>query len=175
MAGARSRILRAVVLATVIGVLAGIRGAEPSSAASATSPILVVVSSASANPFGRYLGEVLRAEGINSFQIEALSDVNSTLLAAFPLVILTEMPLSSGQATMFSSYVSGGGTLIGLRPDPQLAAVFGLATAAGTNSDGYVKVNPSHPAGAGIATETLQFHGTADHYTLAGGTQVATL
>jgi hypothetical protein len=71
--------------------------------------------------------------------------------------------------------VQGGGSLIAMRPDPQLAAVFGLQKASGTTSEGYLLVNASNPISSGITNQTLQFHGTADNYTLNGGTSLATM
>src|SRR5207244_4160451 len=62
-----------------------------------------------------------------------------------------------------------------MRPDPQLAAVFGLTPAAGTTLEGYIKVNPADPVTAAIASETMQFHGVADNYTVNGATVLATL
>jgi hypothetical protein len=141
----------------------------------ASEPILVVLNSSASSPFGPYLTEILRAEGITAFQTEQLTNLTSTYLASFPTVILTSTTLSAAQATLFTAYVSGGGTLIALRPDPQLAPVFGLTPATGTTADGYILVNAASPVGSGIASQTLQFHGTADHYTLNGATVVATI
>ncbi|HYW87424.1 MAG TPA: fibronectin type III domain-containing protein, partial [Chloroflexota bacterium] len=141
-----------------------------------TNPILVVVDPTSPGPFGAYLGEILRAEGINSFQTTAPSNVTAAYLANFPMVILPRTAtLTSAQVTMYSNYVSAGGTLLALRPDPQLASVFGLTAAAGTTSDGYLLVNSTNPVSAGITNQTLQFHGIADQYTLSGATSLATL
>src|SRR5262249_24937727 len=128
------------------------------------SPILLVVDPASTNPFGNYIGEVLRAEGHNAFQVEAPSNLTSPYLASFPYVILTQMTLTSSQASMYNGYVSNGGTLIAMRPDAQLASVFGLTVAGGTTSEGYVLPSATNPVSAGIAQQTLQFHGAADNY-----------
>ena len=46
---------------------------------------------------------------------------------------------------------------------------------ASTLADAYLQVNTSTDPGAGIVGETMQFHGTADLYTLSGATPVATL
>src|SRR5580765_5069470 len=63
----------------------------------ATPPILVVVNTGAANPFGGYLAEILRAEGINSFQVAQLSATTSSSLANFSLVVLAETPLTVSQ------------------------------------------------------------------------------
>ena len=81
---------------------------EQASADAATIPILVVVNgSYSSNRFGNYLGEILRAEGLNAYVQLDLSQVNLTELQGHSLTILAETTLTSGQATMFSDYVNG--------------------------------------------------------------------
>ena len=44
-----------------------------------------------------------------------------------------------------------------------------------TLANAYLKVDGSRAPGAGIVTDTIQFHGTADRYGLNGATSVATL
>jgi hypothetical protein len=139
------------------------------------NPILLIVDPASSNPFGNYIGEILRAEGINSFQTEAPTNVTGSYLASFPVVILAQASLSASQATLYTNYASQGGTLIAMRPDAQLAPVFGLTRAAGTTSEGYVLANSTNPVASGIANQTMQFHGAADNYNVSGATVVATL
>jgi hypothetical protein len=39
------------------------------------------------------------------------------LLSNFDVVVLGETPLSAGQVTMLSNWVSSGGNLIAMRPD----------------------------------------------------------
>src|SRR5262249_21813338 len=97
-------------------------------------------------------------------------------LSNFPLVILSDMALSSTQAGMFSSYASGGGSLIAMHPDQQLAATFGVSPLEGGAADGYILPNPSHAVSVGITPQTLQCHGPATACSLLNGTaQVATL
>jgi len=64
----------------------------------AASPILLLISEGSDNPFGLYLSEILRAEGLNCFQVAALSAVNSAPLDWYDLVVLAEGPLNNSQA-----------------------------------------------------------------------------
>ena len=136
-------------------------------------PILVI--GTATNPFTRYPAEILRAEGLNSFTATDISAVDATLLAAHDVVVLGEMSLSPAQVTMFADWVTAGGNLIALRPDKQLAGLLGLADAATTLSEGYLLVDTASGPGAGIVGQTMQFHGTADAYTLAGATALATL
>ena len=89
-------------------------------------PILVLETP---TEFGRYTGEILRAEGFNEFQVASpsASEVTLTYLNQFDVVILTETKLSSAQRDLIGSYVEAGGNLIAFRPDKQLAPVFGIS------------------------------------------------
>jgi hypothetical protein len=62
-----------------------------------------------------------------------------------------------------------------MRPDAQLDGLLGIAPASGSVLDGYVGVNTAQEAAAGITSQTMQFHGTADRYNLSGASTVATL
>ncbi len=135
-------------------------------------PVLVV--SNAANPFSRYPVELLRAEGFNLFAARELSTVTATILNSYDVVVLGETALTATQVTMFTTWVNAGGTLIAMRPSKLLASLLGLTDAAATLSNQYMKVNNTG-AGVGIVSETMQFHGTADLYTLNGATAIATL
>ncbi len=141
----------------------------------ASNPILAVVNSASPNPLGPYLIEILKAEGFNEVQQADLSTVNPSFLQSFDVVLLAETPLTATQASMFNSYVTGGGNLIAMRPDPQLNATLGITSTGTITSEGYIKIDTSKAPGAGIYSNTMQFHGDADNYTLNGATAAATL
>ena len=91
------------------------------------------------------------------------------------MVILGEMALTSAQVTMLSDWVTAGGNLIAMRPDKQLGGLLGLTDAGATLSNAYLRVNTATAPGAGIVDQTMQFHGTADRYTLNGATTIATL
>lgn len=68
-----------------------------------------------------------------------------------------------------------GGNLVVMRPVARLAPLLGLEQVAGQISDGYLQIDANHPVGRGIATESLQFHGPANLYRLAGATALAWL
>src|SRR5512136_1416998 len=91
---------------------------------SSTAPILLIVNSSATDKFGAYLGEILRAEGLNAFDQIELSDLTAAQLAQYDLAILAQTPLSSAQANMLNTYVSGGGALLAMRPDPQITGLF---------------------------------------------------
>ncbi|MFF7457470.1 Ig-like domain-containing protein [Kitasatospora sp. NPDC008115] len=136
-------------------------------------PVLLVTSQA--NPYTRYLAEILKAEGLNAYRQVDISAVTGTVLASADVVLLGEMPLTAAQANLFSTWTNGGGRLVAMRPDKQLAPLFGLTPAAGTRADAYLKVDTGAAPGTGITGATMGYHGAADLYALNGATAVATL
>ena len=136
-------------------------------------PILVVTTSTS--PIGKYYAEILRTEGFQNFAVADVASVDATTLAPYDVVVLSKMTLTASQVTLLSNWVSGGGNLIAIAPDPQLAGLLGLGASSGTLADGYLRVDTSRAPGNGIYENTMQFHGSATRYALAGATAVATL
>ncbi len=136
-------------------------------------PILVLASAS--NPFSRYYSEILRAEGLNAFTVTDVSNLSAGLLAGYDVVILGSFPLTANQVSVLATWVNGGGNLIAMRPDKQLASLLGLTDAGTTLSDAYLLVDTATGPGSGIVNETIQFHGTADRYTLNGAARIATL
>jgi hypothetical protein len=137
-------------------------------------PILVVADSG--DPFGRYDAENLRAEGLNEFAVTDKANLNATTLGAYQVVVLAHTTsLSAEQVTTLNDWVQGGGNLVAMRPDKQLAGLLGLADVGGTVANGYVKVDTGSGPGAGITAATMQFHGTADRYALNGASSIAAL
>ncbi|MCV9967615.1 Ig-like domain-containing protein [Pararhizobium sp. BT-229] len=131
-------------------------------------PVLIVHSGAL--PFSKYYSEILRAEGIGSFESMDLSHVTAELLGRFNLVLLGEMPLSEAQAAMFSRWAYTGGDLIAMRPDKKLAGLLGLEGQAASLNEGYLLIDTATAPGHGIVGETIQYHGAADLYALTEGT-----
>ena len=136
-------------------------------------PVLLV--GGSSNPFSLYNSEILRAEGLNVFDSADVSSLTPALLGNYSVLVLGQVPLTSTQVTTITNWVNTGGRLIALRPDKQLAGLLGLADTGNTLSEGYLLVNTASAPGAGIVGQSIQFHGTADLYTLNGATAVATL
>jgi hypothetical protein len=137
-------------------------------------PILVV--SDSGDAFGRYNAEILRAEGLNEFAVTDKANLSAATLGGYQVVVLAHTTsLSAAQVTTLNDWVQGGGNLIAMRPDKQLAGLLGLADAGGTLDNGYVKVETGSGPGAGITAATMQFHGTSDRYALNGATSIAAL
>jgi hypothetical protein len=136
---------------------------------------LLLVTNGSTNPFGIYLGEILRTEGLNLFRTMDIQELSHETLQPAALVVLAEGQLEPDQARMLERYVAAGGRLVALRPEAGLMALFGVEREAGTTAEGYMQINPEQPIGNGLAGETLQFHGQANHYRAPTATVVAWL
>jgi hypothetical protein len=169
------RTIAIVVLIAAAGTLWATRGhAQSVPGQGPGGPVLVVTDAG--DPFGRYDAEILRAEGLNEFAVIDKANLNTATLASYQVVVLAHTTsLSAAQVTTLNDWVQGGGNLIAMRPDKQLAGLLGLADAGGTLANGYVKVDTGSGPGAGITGATMQFHGTADRYTLNGATSIAAL
>jgi hypothetical protein len=85
------------------------------------------------------------------------------------------MSLTPTQVSILSNWVAGGGNLIAMRPDKQLASLLGLKDAASTISDAYLLIDSTKIPGNGLVNQTIQFHGNADNYTLNGASSLAQL
>ena len=140
----------------------------------ASPPQILVVGSA-ANPFGSYLGEILRNEGLDAFTTLDVSLLSPALLNEFDVVVLGQTLLNASQVSALTNWVNAGGNLIAMRPDKQLAGLLGLTDAGTTLTNTYLRVDTTQPPGTGIVGSTIQFHGTADRYNLNGARAVATL
>lgn len=149
----------------------------PTPTASSTTgtgkPILLITSSA--NAFTSYNSEILTAEGLNDFDTSDVSQVTATSLAAYDVVLLGDMPLTDSQVSMLTNWVTAGGKLIAMHPDKKLAGLLGLTASSFTRSNAYLQVDTSRGPGAGIVGDTIQYHGSADLYTLNGATTIATI
>ncbi len=141
-----------------------------------TNPVLLIYNdSFTSNKFGRFLGEIMKAEGFNLFDTQQLSGVTAALLADYDSVVLVQTSLSPAQATMFSQYVTGGGNLIAMRPDSQLNSVFGLGGAVGTLANGYMAIQTGNAYGQNFPPDSVQLHTPADQYSNVTAQVVATL
>ena len=141
-----------------------------------SGPVLVVAPPGAG--FGRFLPEILRTEGLNGYTAADLSALTAATLGQYDVVVLGETALTAAQVTVLTDWVTAGGNLIAMRPSKQLSGLLGLTPVTSvptTLAEGYLLVNTAAAPGAGITGQTMQYHGTADRYSLAGATSVATL
>ncbi|MEN9419476.1 MAG: hypothetical protein RI988_3096 [Pseudomonadota bacterium] len=150
-----------------------LRAAQASPADGPGGPILVIGSSTV--PFSTYYAEILRTEGFNAFRVADASALTPSSLAAHDIVVLPPMALTTAQRTALSDWVNAGGSLVAMAPESALAPLLGLNPLGTPLAEGWFRVEGSATPGAGITEGTLQFHGTAQRYTLAGATAWATL
>jgi hypothetical protein len=173
---------------TTIAILAvaaagglGAPGASAQSPAQGPGGPVLVVTGPDLNPtvsgqsFGSYYAEILRAEGLNEFTVTDTGALNPGTLAGYQVVLLASTAVAPAQRDALSAWVQAGGNLIAMRPDAGLAPLLGLGADTGDLTDSYLKVATGSPPGAGIAGDTMQFHGTADRWSSAGAATVATL
>jgi hypothetical protein len=164
--------IRSVAVVLLVAA-AAILQASPAHAQSPSDgpggPVLVAVDPG--DHFGDYYAEILRSEGLNEFAVADLGSLTAQTLDRYSVVVLAQAGLSVADADLLQNWVQRGGNLIAMRPDARLAPLLGLGADTGDLDNGYLRVAP----GRGVTTETMQFHGTADRWTLAGATTVATL
>jgi large repetitive protein len=116
-------------------------------------PILAITTTG--NNFAQYYQEILRGEGFNSFNAMDITQITSSTLAQYDVVIFGETPLTSAQVTMLSEWVTAGGYLIAARPDKQLASLLGITDASSVQSDAYLSVNTAQELGISIIDQTI--------------------
>jgi hypothetical protein len=151
-------------------------GPRPAHAGPADGPggPILVVAPASV-PFSTFYAEILRTEGFNAFRVADATALTASSLAAHDIVVLPPVPLSDAQRTALGDWVNAGGSLIAMAPDAALAPLLGLSPLNQALANGWYRVDTAALPGAGLADLTLQFHGTAQRYSLAGATALATL
>ncbi len=143
---------------------------DPSWSTTTPAPILLAINERSDNPFGAYLAEILRAEGLNCFRTIRLSALDAATLGTFAIVLLSDGVLTRAESEMFSAYVAGGGKLIAMRPEA--SALFGIESMSGTAASSNIKIESRF---AGLVNSPLQIHASAKIYRTAGAQIVAWL
>jgi hypothetical protein len=136
-------------------------------------PILIIADRN--RPFSRYLAEILLAEGLNSFEVIDVANLNRSTLRDRDLVVVGEVPLGTVEPGLLSEWTNEGGHLVLIRPDARLADLLGLRGPMASLSEAYLEVDATCPPGEGIVAEPMQFHGTADVYEVRDAQLVARL
>ncbi|MBN1479665.1 hypothetical protein JXA70_05290 [candidate division KSB1 bacterium] len=139
-----------------------------------SNPILILAPNAD---FGTYTAEILKAEGFNAFTLESPYSKKLTpfYLKKFDLIFLAECKPESAITEIIEGYVHQGGNLIAFRPDSSLSRLFGIKPTNEEIIEGYIRIDPTFEAGKGLTSKTMQFHGTADIYSIKTATNLAAL
>jgi hypothetical protein len=168
---------RTIRSCSIVALLAVVLATASAGAAAAQAPpggpILVVTNPADA--FGGYYGEILRAEGLNEFAVTDVGSLDAAALSRHQVVVLAQTGVTAAQAAALTAWVEAGGNLIAMRPDPRLAGLLGLGADTGDLAEGYIGIDTASAPGAGLTGQTMQYHGTADRWSLAGARAVARL
>jgi hypothetical protein len=172
------RFLRALVVCLSVGLLGLLAGGSRVSTQAAPPTVVLVVNAASPNPYGGYLAEILRAEGITDVQPVPLAGLTAASLTGVRLVVLAETGLTAAEGQVLADYVAGGGRLVAMRPEVTaagfgvLAPALGLVSRGTTTGNPYVSIDPATATGAGFPATTLPVQGVADHYDVEAGASV---
>lgn len=162
-------------LAATLFLVGAAPGTVQAELPSPRQPLLVIQDSTAADRYQFFVPELLCTEGLNGFQVAPLSELTASFLSHYTAVVLPRLPLSSTQAALLQSYVESGGTLVGFRPDAQLAAVFGVSPLGSLLPEAWLQIHTGTPEGFGLTSQVLRYHGVADRYALNGARALATL
>jgi hypothetical protein len=120
---------------------------------------LVLITNQAAQPdFSPYLGEILRAEGVFSFQHIASERLDQATLVGADIALIGPGPLGAAQVPLLRDYVAQGGALVGFRPDPRLSEIFGVRDLGAETLGDYLRGRADAPELAGFEAEPLQVH-----------------
>ncbi len=140
--------------------------APPLPQARGFAPLLLAQDRAPQPDFTTYLAEILRAEGFVGLRQISLRQINSDINGA--VIIVGSAPLPKESVEWLYQFVRSGGGLIGIRPDPALAEMFGVAYSGVVQRDDSLYPLPS----TGIAGP-LQLHTVYDRVHLRSAEPVA--
>lgn len=132
--------------------------------------VLLIIDEAS--DFSAYYAEILRAEGLNSFETIAVDEVTPQVLASHEVAILSAASVGPQVASQISRWVEAGhGNLIAMEPQGLVAELAGVKNLGRGASDGYIHIDTSQAPGTGLVAEPIQFHGESTRLQLKDGTR----
>jgi hypothetical protein len=140
-------------------------------APSAERPILLIVDDA--DPFGRYLAEILRCEGFAAFGVLDRSGLTEDLVSNKDLIVLAPMLASPIELAVLDRFVREGGRLLAIRPDAVLAQILGLRSIGASIPGGLVQIGAKAPWSG--SSQPLRIDAATDLFELAGATSLASI
>ncbi len=125
-----------------------------------------------AAPFGRYVLEILYAEGLTGAEEQNVREtpLEAGALAVRQAVIVAPCGEETGAEAAALEALRHGTPVVFLRPSENTAAALGIADKQRrTANDAYIAPERDHPLWFASVGDFLQFHGTADMYGEYGG------
>lgn len=135
-------------------------------------PILLVVPDRGG--FGRYVAEILRAEGVGAFRVVPLGRMTSAVLDDHQVIILAVSSVDAQACARLERRVAAGAGLIALHPDPRLGPLLGVEIRPGPRGGAYLAVRPPL-GGDGITDRPMQIHADTAVLHAVQATEVAGL
>ncbi len=149
---------------------------EPWQESPAPGPVLLIVNEDPDHRFGRFMAEILWAEGLNGFSTVRLANSSANLLAQYACVLVSAGSCTPAETEMLANYAAAGGKLVVFQPDSILAAGLGLEAATGTIPQGATLLtDPQHPLAEGIINKPLIVHVESGLFPAEGTEVVARL
>ncbi|MGW0229248.1 hypothetical protein ACWDWO_13105 [Actinopolymorpha singaporensis] len=125
---------------------------------------VVVADEQDVGKFGRYLAEILRAEGLADLEIVGLTSPRLHDLTKFATVVVARSRPSREQTDRLRAFAKGGGRLVLVRPSYYLARAFGLAPASTMVAPAYLRPLGTSPIANALPQEAIETHVPADSY-----------
>jgi hypothetical protein len=125
-------------------------------------------------PFGRYVLEMLFAEGLTGAEGQNVREtpLNASAVTDRQAVILAPCGEDTGAEAAALEALHQGTPVVFLRPSEQTAAVLGITDKQRrTAVDAYIAPERDHPLWFAAVGDFLQFHGAADMYGEYGGNE----
>ncbi|PQZ91051.1 hypothetical protein CQ018_13870 [Arthrobacter sp. MYb227] len=124
------------------------------------------------NKFSAKYSEILRLEGLNSFETVNVDELTPQLLRAHDLVILSSGSVKPRTEKSIIDWVKNNqGNLIVMEPVGLLAKLAGVQNHGAGVSNGYFRVDTAQAPGSGIVTDSIQFHGESSMLKAMSGTR----
>jgi hypothetical protein len=140
---------------------------------SARSIALLVDGRQRRNRFGRYVGEILVAEGLGDVDEVELAGLTGEELGQYGVGVLTACGATPGLEALLAAYVAGGGRLAVLRPDAALARLVGLRPLHRVAQGAGLLLDTASGPGIGFPYEPLQIVGPVDLWRLEAAEALA--
>jgi hypothetical protein len=130
--------------------------------APSSQPILLVVDTQDSCKYARYTAEILRAEGILSFETEDISrrPLDSTTIHDYRLVIIaTSSVRLKAELKLLSTFVERGGRLLAMAPPADFDSLLGVRTVGTGQVDGYLQLDSLGSITGDLPSRPIQFFG----------------